>query len=180
MPGRSFWTSVALVEGRYPLPRAKVVTSDFSATPNPLIAHKTKNLLFPFSNIRAISRKLCVGFDLVIVDHRACNPAVAPRASGSFNPASMRSHARQRARLKPARRPHRALQIQHGERGRFTMSPLPLRADFNAQTTRSAARRSKTGRRRGDFWLWPRSTTVRRGRKQPGSAEWVCKLFATG
>ena len=39
--------AVALVEGRYPLPRAKVVTSDFSATPNPLIAHKTKNLLSP-------------------------------------------------------------------------------------------------------------------------------------
>jgi transposase len=27
----------------------------------------------------------------------------------------------------------------------FAMSPLPLRADFNAQTTRSAAKRSKDG-----------------------------------
>ena len=67
--GATFWTPVALVEGRYPAPRAKVVTSDFSATPNPLIAHKTKNLLSPFSNPK--SRKLWVGLSLVIVDHRA-------------------------------------------------------------------------------------------------------------
>jgi hypothetical protein len=64
--GATFWTSVAVVEGRYSAPRAKVVTSDLSATPNPLIAHKTKNLLSPFSNIRAISRKLCMGLSLVI------------------------------------------------------------------------------------------------------------------
>ena len=69
--GATFGNSAALVEGRYPAPRAKVVTSDFSATPNPLTSHKTNNLLSPFSNIRAISRKLCMGLSLVIVDdHR--------------------------------------------------------------------------------------------------------------
>jgi transposase len=34
--------------------------------------------------------------------------------------------------------------IQHGERRRFAM-PLPLRADFDSQKTRAAARRSKDG-----------------------------------
>src|SRR6516225_1013909 len=34
--------------------------------------------------------------------------------------------------------------IQHGERRRFAM-PIPLRADFDAQTTRAAAKRSKDG-----------------------------------
>jgi transposase len=34
--------------------------------------------------------------------------------------------------------------IQHGERGRFAM-PIPLRADFDAQIARAAAKRSKDG-----------------------------------
>ena len=71
MPGRLSGPPSHSLKVSYPAPRAKVVTSDFSATPNPLIAHKTKNLLSPFSIIRAISRKLCVGLSLVIVDHRA-------------------------------------------------------------------------------------------------------------
>jgi hypothetical protein len=120
--GATFWTSVAVVEGRYSAPRAKVVTSDLSATPNPLIAHKTKNLLSPFSNIRAISRKLCMGLSLVIVDPGLESRPLLPRASGSFNPASMRSHAEQRARLKPAPRPHRTLQILIGG-----PAPIPRR-----------------------------------------------------
>jgi hypothetical protein len=67
----TFCNSVALVEGRYWASRARVVTSDFSATPNPLTAHTPANLLSPISNIRAISRKLCMRLRLAIVDdHR--------------------------------------------------------------------------------------------------------------
>src|SRR6266699_909622 len=42
----------SLVEARYRASRARVVTSDFSATPNPLAAHTLNNLLSPISNIR--------------------------------------------------------------------------------------------------------------------------------
>lgn len=65
----TFYNSVALVKGPHPSSRARVVTSDFSATPNPLTAHKTNKLLSPFSNMRAISRKLCMSLSLVIVDN---------------------------------------------------------------------------------------------------------------
>ena len=69
--GVTFCNSVALVEGRYRASRVRVVTSDFSATPNPLTAHTVNNLLSPFSNIRAIPQKLCMRLSLAIVeDHR--------------------------------------------------------------------------------------------------------------
>jgi hypothetical protein len=65
----TFCNSVALVEGRYRASRVRVVASDFSATPNPLIAHTLNKLLSPFSNIRAISPKLCTRLSLAIVEH---------------------------------------------------------------------------------------------------------------
>ena len=69
--GVTFCNSVALVEGRYRASRVRVVTSDFSATPNPLTAHTVNNLLSPFSNIRAIPQKLCMRLSLAIVeDHK--------------------------------------------------------------------------------------------------------------
>ena len=69
--GATFSTSVAPVEGRYRASRAKVVTSNFSATPNPLTAHTAANLLSPISNNHAISRKLCTRLSLAIVEeHR--------------------------------------------------------------------------------------------------------------
>lgn len=69
--GAPFWNSVALVEGRYRASRARVVTSDFSATPNSLTARKVGNLFSPFCNVRAISRKLCVHLSLATVEgHR--------------------------------------------------------------------------------------------------------------
>ena len=69
--GATFCNSVAFVEGRYRASRARVVMSDFSATPNPLTAHTANNLLSPISNIRAISRKLCKRLSLAISDdHR--------------------------------------------------------------------------------------------------------------
>ena len=68
--GVTFCNSVAL-EGRYRASRVRVVTSDFSATPNPLTAHTVNNLLSPVSNIRAIPQKLCMRFSLAIVeDHK--------------------------------------------------------------------------------------------------------------
>ena len=67
----TFCNSIALVEGRYRASRVRVVTSDFSATPNPLTAQAVNNLLSPLSNIRAIPQKLCMRLSLTIVeDHR--------------------------------------------------------------------------------------------------------------
>jgi hypothetical protein len=37
--------------------------------------------------------------------------------------------------------------------------PISLRADFDAQMSRSAAKRPKTGRKRAGFWLWRQSMT---------------------
>jgi hypothetical protein len=54
----AFCNSVAPVEGCSWPARDKVVRSDFSATRNPLKALKVANLLFPISNVRAISHKL--------------------------------------------------------------------------------------------------------------------------
>jgi hypothetical protein len=69
--GVTFCNPLAFVEGRYRASRARVVMSDFSATPKPLTAHTANNLLSPISNIRAISRKLCKRLSLAIVDdHR--------------------------------------------------------------------------------------------------------------
>lgn len=66
--GATFRNAVAPVEGRCWASRARVVRSDFSATPNPLTAHTLNNLLSPISNIRAISLKLCTRLRLAIVD----------------------------------------------------------------------------------------------------------------
>jgi len=66
--GVTFGNSVALVEGRYQASRVRVVTSDFSATPNPLTAHTVNNLLSPFSNIRAITAKLCTRSRLAFLE----------------------------------------------------------------------------------------------------------------
>jgi hypothetical protein len=66
--GATFRNSVALVEGRRRASRVTVVRSDFSATPNPLTAHKVNNLLSPIRKIRARSRKLCMRLNLAIVD----------------------------------------------------------------------------------------------------------------
>ena len=67
----TFCNSVALDEACYQASRVRVVTSDFSATPNPLTAHTVNYLLSPFSNIRAIPYKLYSRLSLAIVeDHR--------------------------------------------------------------------------------------------------------------
>jgi hypothetical protein len=69
--GVTFCNPLAFVEGRYRASRARVVTSDFSATPKPLTALSVNNLLSPIRNIRAIPRKLCKRLSLAIVDdHR--------------------------------------------------------------------------------------------------------------
>src|SRR5260370_38595633 len=60
----TFRNSVALVwplwlEGRCRASNVEVVAGDLFATHNPLISHTQKNLLSPFSNIRAITPQLC-------------------------------------------------------------------------------------------------------------------------
>ena len=69
----TFRNSVALVwplwlEGRCRASNVEVVAGDLFATPNPLISHTQKNLLSPFSNIRAITPKLCTRSRLAIVE----------------------------------------------------------------------------------------------------------------
>ena len=55
------------LEGRCETSNAEVVAGDLFATPNPLTALTEKNLLSPFSNIRAITAKLCTRSRLVIL-----------------------------------------------------------------------------------------------------------------
>ena len=68
-----FRNSVALVwpwslEGRCQASNVEVVAGDLFATPNPLKLHTDKNLLSPFSNIRAITPKLCTRMRLAILE----------------------------------------------------------------------------------------------------------------
>ena len=68
-----FRNSVALVwplwlEGRYQASNVEVVPGDLFTTPNPLTSYPDKNLLSPFSNIRAITPKLCTRSRLAIVE----------------------------------------------------------------------------------------------------------------
>ena len=71
----TFRDSVALawplwLESRCPASNVEVVAGDLFATSNPLISQTEKNLLSPFSNIRAITPKLCARSSLAIVaDH---------------------------------------------------------------------------------------------------------------
>src|SRR5262249_45789782 len=89
-----FRKSVTLPQGRDRASRARVVTSDFSATPNPLTVHKVNNLLshlattVPYrpgcARVSAWRPSKIVGLE---------SRPLLGRGSGSFNPASMRSHA---------------------------------------------------------------------------------------
>ena len=69
----TFRNSVALVwllwpEGRCQASNVEVVAGDLFATPNPLTSHTEKNLLSPFSNIRAMTPKLYTRSRLPIVE----------------------------------------------------------------------------------------------------------------
>jgi len=58
------------LESRCPASNVEVVPGDLFATSNPLTSQTEKNLLSPFSNIRAITPKLCARSSLAIVaDH---------------------------------------------------------------------------------------------------------------
>ena len=68
-----FCNSVALVwplwlQGRCRASNVEVVPGDLFTTPNPLTSHPDKNLLSPFSNIRAITPKLCTRMRLAILE----------------------------------------------------------------------------------------------------------------
>ena len=66
--------------------------------------------------------------------------------------------------------------------------PIPLRADFDAQMVRSRPSGRRTGRRRGGFWRWRRSTKARRAREAAKIGgvtlqivrDWVLKFNAHG
>src|SRR5260370_33523523 len=58
------------LEGRCQASNVKVVAGDLFATPNLLKSHTERNLLSPYSNIRAVTSKLCACRRLAIVaDH---------------------------------------------------------------------------------------------------------------
>jgi hypothetical protein len=54
----TFCNSIALVEGRYRASRVRVVTSDFSATPNPLTAQTATTYFPPLDEALAGDRQL--------------------------------------------------------------------------------------------------------------------------
>ena len=51
--------SVVRSDGRYEAHNVEVVAGDIFATPNSLKSHGGRKLLSPFSNIRAVTSKLC-------------------------------------------------------------------------------------------------------------------------
>jgi hypothetical protein len=69
---RTFCNSVAPVGLRGPKVVVRLLTQRLSramfATPNPLTSHTEKNLLSPFSNIRAITARLCTRSRLAILE----------------------------------------------------------------------------------------------------------------
>ena len=67
-PNSAAWVWPPWLEGRCQASNAEVVAGDLFATPNPLTSHPEKNLLSPFSNIRAITPKLCTRSRLAIVE----------------------------------------------------------------------------------------------------------------
>src|SRR6266446_4146542 len=91
----------------------EVVARDLFTTRNLLKSHAERNLLSPYSNIRAVTSKLCARSSLAIVQATGFEIfAVARHGSGSFNPGSVRSRSRPRSRPCSATRPHRTLKIQ--------------------------------------------------------------------
>ncbi len=71
----TFPNSVARVwplwlEGRCQASNVKVVVGDLFATPNLLKSHTERNLLSPYSNIRAVTSKLCACPSLFFVAQR--------------------------------------------------------------------------------------------------------------
>src|SRR5260370_10074572 len=96
----TFRNSVALVwplwlEGRCQASNVEVVAGDLFATPNPLISHTQKNLLSPFSNIRAITPKLGTRSSLAMVEeHGPSVSALLHRPGvGSLHTATIRERA---------------------------------------------------------------------------------------
>jgi hypothetical protein len=65
---QSHWFGLRWLEGRCETSNAEVVAGDLFATPNPLTARTEKNLLSPFSNIRAITAKLCTRSRLAFLE----------------------------------------------------------------------------------------------------------------
>ena len=65
---QSHWFGLRWLEGCCETSNAEVVAGDLFSTPNPLIALTEKNLLSPFSNIRAITAKLCTRSRLAFLE----------------------------------------------------------------------------------------------------------------
>jgi hypothetical protein len=55
---------------RFQMENAQVVACDIFAISNPLKSHAVANLLFPNSNIRAVTLKLCSRSSLTLGDFR--------------------------------------------------------------------------------------------------------------
>ena len=64
---QSHWFGLWL-ERRCQASNVEVVAGDLFATSNPLISQTEKNLLSPFSNIRAITARLCTRSRLAILE----------------------------------------------------------------------------------------------------------------
>ena len=56
-------------DGRCEAHNVEVVVSDIFATPNPLKSHVGRKLLSPFSNIRAVTSKLCTHSSPTVVEN---------------------------------------------------------------------------------------------------------------
>ena len=68
-PNSAAWVWPPWLEGRCQASNVKVVPGDLFATSNLLKSHMETNLLSPYSNIRAVTFKLCAHSDLAILEH---------------------------------------------------------------------------------------------------------------
>ena len=68
-PNSAAWVWPPLLEGRCQASNVKVVPGDLFATSNLLKSHMETNLLSPYSNIRAVTSKLCARSGLAILEH---------------------------------------------------------------------------------------------------------------
>ena len=68
-PNSAAWVWPPWLEGRCQASNVKVVPGDLFATSNLLKSHMETNLLSPYSNIRAVTSKLCARSGLAILEH---------------------------------------------------------------------------------------------------------------
>ena len=152
---QSHWFGLRWLEGRCEPSNAEVVAGDLFATPNPLTTRTEENLLSPFSNIRAITAKLCTrrGWHSSKTIPLEFLPWLRPWQrlvqSGFYEVALtlvFRTPLCLTTSQNPQDSPIGGDVIQDGKRRVVCHGPsVPVRTDYTASEVRRFARRAKDG-----------------------------------